>query len=229
MSNVEKSRSCRLDENSAPAVTVLRGQDSLAGVGNPEIGFRSLPIAVLMNKYTLTDLLQTRPPMHHTVPSPPAPPRPPAVSELRNLSICPSKDADPKPMRDLTVQRNLQEGTHRIHVRRNAKTRRRGKTNPERSRERPPSGFDAALCVYFWRGACHYPSGWWVKDFRSGDPFCNGQHSGCRSQDRVPGFHEDTLTVGKPRLPSFFGALQKSFWMDPTCARVPKVYHCKRP
>lgn len=59
----------------------------MVGAGNPEIGFRSLPIAVLMNKYTLTDLLQTCPRMHHTVPSPPAPPPNPQLCQNSGISL----------------------------------------------------------------------------------------------------------------------------------------------
>ena len=40
------------------------------GAGNPEIAFRLLPVALLMNKYMFTDLFQTCPRTYPIVPSP---------------------------------------------------------------------------------------------------------------------------------------------------------------
>lgn len=122
------------NSTSAPGCDRPKRTGFTGGVGNPEIGFRSLPIAVLMNKYTLTDLLQTCPPMHHTVPSPPAPPTPQLCQNSGISLFVHLRMLTPNLCEISLCKGNLQEGTHRIHVRKECKNKTKRKTNPERSR-----------------------------------------------------------------------------------------------
>lgn len=175
------------------------------GAGNPEIAFRLLPVVVLGNTETFIHLFQTCPRMYHTVLSPP-----PQLSQNSGISLSVHR-------RMLTPNQceiSLCQGISRRGTAHPLQKERAKQEEEERRTQRDPGSCHhlvsiPGLCIYFRCGTCHFPSGWRVKDSHSGDPSCNGQHCGCRSQDCIPGFHENTMIVGQPLSPRSLQSLAK--------------------